>query len=216
MMLANKPKAFHAQRYRDTHNLWFADGSQGEFYLHGGLCWPVAVQSIEEQYGCAILAGVNVETGVCHVFEQFIIDSIEPAYNQHDGRVKSPGLASWLQQVHSAYGARRYYFNQDESLHRMYLLQVLRSRIIDPKPVLVPISWKTDEEAMSAMNHWRMNGNLVIAAGTPIERALQSYRSTPGMKLAQSPPLHALACLLVGLTLRPWRKHMQPRDGFRS
>jgi len=216
MKLNIKPKAFHPQPFRDTANLWFADDKQGEFYLHGGLCWPVSVGDIENQYGCIILGGLNTETGVASIFEQFCFEGIESAFDQDEGRIKSDGLASFLGLVHGAYGNKRYYVNQEESVHRMYLLQALRSRQIDPKPVLVPIEWKSDEEAMSAMNHWRVTGNLAIASNTPIEDAFRRFRAAPGTPLRQIPELHALACFLVGLTLRPWRRHTSPHAGFRS
>lgn len=215
MKLTIKPKAFHIQQFRDTTNLWFIDDKHGEFYLHGGLCWPVAVGDIENQYGCIIMGGLNCQTGIVHIFEQFCFEGIETAFDQDEGRIVADGLDAFLGQVSGAYGTKRYYVNQDESIHRMYLLQVLRSRQIDPKPVLVPITWQTDEEAISAMNHWRLTGKLVIGSGTPIEAAFQRFRATPGIKLGQVPELHALACLLVGLTLYPWRRHRMPVDGFR-
>lgn len=208
-----RPVSVISHTRRDTRQLWFPDGSQGEFYVRGALCWPIATgpQSIS---GFALLAGVHCDTGVCHVFEQTGFATVAPVIDQDSGAMQEAGLGSWFVKMWGLYHAERYYWSQSESVHRAHLLQTLRLPALNPKPVFVAARWDDLDEALASLWSWINAGSLLIPEQTPLQPALQRFSVQPGADASKDPAMHALLTLLHALVLYPWRKKGIERDTF--
>ena len=67
-MNENRPTAASLNGARDTSTLQFADGTQAEFFLRGGVCFPSEVAG--QARGHLVLVGLDVRRSVLLVFEE--------------------------------------------------------------------------------------------------------------------------------------------------
>jgi len=182
-----------------------SDPRNGEYYVRGGICWPVAVRTSDGKsaVGHAVLVGFNLQTKRYTVFEDTSFVCVDPIVE--GGKVTFEGVASWFNTCWAQYFCRYWYFHQEEITHRMFLMQVIRSQMIDPKPSFIEIPWQ-DESAVApvvfrlvATKRVKLTSSVIIGQG-------QQYQMTLGAsELSLYPAVYALTCALVALERWPWR-----------
>jgi hypothetical protein len=207
--MSDKPIACHPHKRRDTRQLWFPSGKQAEFYVRGAVAWPVAADR-----GFAVVAGVECESGVCHIFQQHPFSTIPHVTHPDTQRIVSRGFGPWAGEMATAYGIERWHERHPDDTHRLWLLQLLRWQPKAPKPVFVHVAWDSIEDALATMWQWFNAGLIVIDKSSPIEGAMQRLHGSPGAVVDPDPVLRALLTLLTGLTLYPWRRRTIERDIF--
>ena len=119
--------------------LEFSDREVGRYYMRGGICWPRFEGRDVGMVGCAVMCGQDVDSGIIRVFEQCefaVIDHIVTP----EGLIEIEGLAPWFNMCWSRYMARKFYYSSSHTeTHRKYLLEVLRSKMIEPKPEFIEV-----------------------------------------------------------------------------
>ena len=151
-----KPIHRHFDTHRKTSRLYFDDTEPIECYMRGGICFPVKYVSNDRIHnnGYAVLAGQDVKTNKIHVFEQMNWVTVDDILEIDNKTIKYPGLSHWLNMAWNKYFCRTFYYNQSEEHSRRFRLQILRSKMIAPKPsiVEVPISGKNlKDELLSSL-----------------------------------------------------------------
>lgn len=180
----------------------------GEYYVRGGVCWPVAVRVSDGQssVGHLVLVGHHLESGRRVVLDECQFVCVDPIVE--NGGVAFEGCANWFNSAWTNYFTRYLYWHQDETTHRMYLMQVLRSRMIEPKPGFIEIPWQDDQVAVSVM--WKLGntGQLKIQPDSVLLEQLRRFQAVLGRPdMGEYPAVHALLCALYGMERWPWREN---------
>jgi hypothetical protein len=205
-----KPINSLANARRRTSTLFFEEREPLEFFLRGGIAWPVIVDRADNTdfEGFAILGGFNLETKKVEIFEQRSFMTIEHIL-KHDPHAKTQeieylGLGPWFNTIWNKYYASTFYYHQDTELNRRYRIEVIRSDWIKkPKPSFVEVPWLDDEEAqMTVWRYVRFN-KLVFEKDSQLAKDLALVK--PGEKVMK-PSVHSLQCLLTGLDRFPYRE----------
>lgn len=204
-MPIQKPINAIPQRRRKTSVLIFPDGSQAEYYLRGGICWPMPFKegNINVIRGFVLICGVHTKTGVVSVFEQTPFASVDHLINSKgiivDGGI---GACKLFNLAWQTYYCRKYYFHQQTHTHNMFRKQVRASRMIDPKPSFKFIDWKDDEDIAITMWAKTHRKQLLIDGDSPLADQLKSYQANPAVV---STGRWALLCALAGMDKYSWR-----------
>ena len=198
-----KPTKAHYNTIRRTSTLFFADGESAEFYMRGGVCWPVITDRSDTRdfEGYILMCGQNVQTGVIQVFEQKNFVTIESILK--DGAIAYQGIGPWLNSIWSRYFARDYYWHQEFQLHKRNLLQIIRSPMVDPKPQFIEVPWIDDQEAQMVVWHYVKTGKVQVEKESRLFEDLNIVKTTDKKSI---PSVYALQCALIGLEAFPYRK----------
>jgi len=189
---------------RRTSLLYFPAGSvapDGEYYLRGGICWPIAQPGggIE---GFAVLAGEHVKSRVAYAFAERRFQVVDHVPRE-DGGISYEGIAPWFVRCWAAYFADTFFFHQDEETHRKYLLQVIRSPMIVPEPGFVEAPWGDTGQAIQTLWERIDHGRLKYRRDESVFDELKRFKASPGI---QPPPaVWALMCAVAGLDRYPFR-----------
>ncbi len=206
--LITKPTLRH---YTDRKTVQLVFGRQdhplnGEYHMRGGICFPVPVRFGADlgAAGFVLLAGQNVETGVIYVFEERPFLTIDHVIGVED-KIEFEGCCQWFNECWSYYYGRDYYWHQDPETRKTYLLELVRSKMVEPRPHLLEIDWRDDYGIEHLI--WRMGntGKLKFKADGELHDALRllEVQSDRSMLI---PGVHALKCCLAGFTRYPHRK----------
>lgn len=200
---------------RKTSTLVFANRQQGEYYMRGGICFPLTdVQGDHcKTMGYAVLCGLQVDTGLVRVFEHRPFDSTEHRMDE-SGHLLAEGIISWINRNWSIYGARSYYWHEDGVMTETYQHRIRRSKNAMPKPWFVEVLWPGSGSPEHVIWHRESDGSLAIPRSLrEAVEAEQAEISRDSRKNVLNPPKHALICALVGLEQNPWRPRRQKRPG---
>jgi len=203
-------------RYFDTHRstswLYFEAGDPKECYMRGGICFPFKYESLKgiDNHGYAVIAGQDFKTDIVHVFEQInwitIDDILSKGASQESlpmNTIKYPGLSHWFNMGWNKYFIQTFYFNQPDELSRRFRLQIIRSKMINPKPRFVEIDINNKDDLLSGIWHRIKTGKLEIEKDSEIAEIL---KGTMIDDKEVFPQIHALGCCLLGFEQYPWRK----------
>jgi len=211
-MTTETPTQQHYQSERNVVILRFGNDDSnplnGEYYIRGGICWPVAVRTSDGKsaVGHAVLVGFNLLTKTFTVFEDIEFVCVDPIVES--GKVMYDGIANWFNMCWARYYCRYWYYHQDETTHRMYLMQMLRSEMIQPKPGFIEIPW-TDEDAVVPV-FWRLvnTQRLKFNSEAILDQAQQYQLVLGASELSLFPAVYALVCALAGMERWPWRERV--------
>lgn len=198
-----RPTKAYPNLDKGTSTLVFGDQYR-EFYVLGGICWPTQFKLLDKPpdiMGYAIVAGKDLETEAVHVFEQREFVTIEHIFNSKQ-MVQYEGLAPWFNTMWSRYYCNKYYFNQPDELSRKHHLDIIRSQTITCRPQIIDIPMPDGKDALHAIWRHVKLGKLTAEKDTP----LAEHMGFAKYDEKATPPVHALACLLVGLDRHPYRK----------
>ncbi len=209
-MNENRPTAASLNGARDTSTLQFADGTQAEFFLRGGVCFPSEVAG--QARGHLVLVGLDVRRSVLLVFEETPFYQVANQVSE-SGVITQEGVAGWLSMVWQSYFNRRYFHNAGEHQLDLYRKAARQCAMLEPKPRWRPVRWDHEQEAAGAV--WAaVDGERIMLNPGPLSDELGQFRNATGAKmLSHYPAVWALACALLGLELHPWRKSDQPYRG---
>lgn len=203
---------------RNCIRFWFNQASQFfptdqsvDFYVRGAVCWPATISSGSDQAteGCFLLAGQDLRTGCIYIFEQVPFVCVDHIIEPGSGRIQYEGVSPVLKFWNARYYVDTYYWHDHTDTHTRYLLQLVRSPYLDPKPWFAEVVWYDDEQAKQALWEKISHGRLVHWAGENPERDMQEplYR---GLMLFRDegkvlPAAKAAMTLMMGYERYPWR-----------
>lgn len=167
--------------------------------VRGGLCFPTPIQLKGEEIGGFLLIAGREANGTVTVYEQLEYLTIENILN-YDLAIEYKGISNFVNDGWSKYFCRLYYWKQPLPMVQKYRLDIQRSVMIEPKPTLVSVDWRTDEDGYLAIWQLLKTRRLLINRDTPLQRAIDTYKT---VKKAE-PAIHALQCLLFGYNKIPY------------
>jgi hypothetical protein len=182
------------------------DERNGEYYLRGGVCWPVAVRQSDGRSasGHVVMVGFNLTTKKYIVFEDRDFVCVDPVVENN--RIMFNGAADWFNLCWAQYFCRYWYYHQDETTHRTYLMQTIRSEMIQPKPGFIELPW-TDENAVVPVFWQLISTKRIDGLSQAIVKQAGQLQGTLGKSdLGMYPAVHALVCALAGMERWPWRE----------
>jgi hypothetical protein len=181
----------------------------GDYYLRGGICWPLYVPSDLALRGHALIVGHHVDSDRRYVLEERTFVTMDHVIEPEPGRghvVKFEGLGAWFNRIWGLYAVDRYYVFQEEQVCRRWLLSAIRSNLVMPKPHILKTKWDNDETAMllvrelNAMDKifYRKRESMPLGVFADLE----NHNADPD---GVYPALHALKCALYGMEAAPCR-----------
>jgi hypothetical protein len=193
-----------------TSTLYFKEQEFGEYYMRGGICWPMMYDKDgnPDIQGFAIMAGQDVETGIVHIFEQFEFVTIEHIIGP-DHIFQYHGIAPWFNKCFYRYFGRDFYWHQPDELVRKYRLETIRSKQIEPKPVFIEVPWTDDNDAHLLVFRYVKLKKILFDKDSELHNQLTLAKNPEKLKKRKTlPAVHALQCVLAGLERFPWRKRV--------
>lgn len=210
-----KPKTVLSNLERRTVTLFFENREPSEFLFRGGITWPQIVEraGAKDFEGFALLAGLNIKTKIVEIFEQRSFLTIEHILEQRRQPQDSPkieyyGLGPWFTKLWNRYRAKTFFWFQDFELNKRYLLEVLRSEWIVPKPAFIEVPWVDDSEAQMLVWRYVKFNKIRIEKESQLAQDLMLVQK--GEKETM-PSVHALQCLLTGLDRFAIKEQKQER-----
>lgn len=186
---------------RGTVSLFFPSGRKTEYYVRGGICWPVGRNPRNGKLeGYAVLGAMQTRTRKIEILEERAFTSIDPVIG-YDNTLAAPGLASWLTACWLKYLCDVFYQRCEPFVAQRWAMAVEVSPIVQPKPALVNVPWKDDAVAELAIQEAIAAGKLEVWRDEPLQIALGA-KPTTGQR--PGPEIWALMCLLNGLAFYPW------------
>jgi len=180
----------------------------GEYYIRGGICWPVAVRNSDGQsaVGHVVLVGFNLESKTYLIFDDAEFLCVDPIVE--NGKLTFEGIASWFNMVWARYFCKYWYYHQDDTTHRMYLMQVIRSVMIEPKPGFIEMPWHDDDAVAPVF--WRLIATKRVKIGSDaILNQANQYKTMLGKsELALYPAVYAATCALAAMERWPWKERI--------
>jgi hypothetical protein len=203
------PAAAFRRPLRRTVDLIMPSGRRGEFYIRGAICWPKGGHP--DQYGAFLVGAQDVQTQVVYVVAEGRFLTVDPCADVLGG-VTFAGVANRLNDLWAKFYCNQWYYREEEGEHRSWMLQVLRSTMVQPKPQLIRIDWDFDTEAM--IDRLVATGRVVMSNEGESFRGLTALRSRPGADGMDFPAVRALGALLAGVERHPWKwSHVTELDG---
>lgn len=161
----------------------------GRYYMRGGICWPDYSQP-----GYAVIVGRHLATSVLWVLDErrfAVVDHIL----RDDGGIEYEGIAPWVVGMWSRYYCDHYYDHQHGETRRKYLLQVLRSPAIQPKPHFAEVEWDDPGQPLHSIHEADALGRLKYRASGELFAAMQQHAADNEII---PPALHAAMCAVAG------------------
>ena len=202
----DKPRKATYNAKRQTSTLYFKDFDDSEeFYMRGSVCWPEG-----DADGFAIMGGQQINNGWVYVFEQMEFATIEDIRDKGQ-IIKYHGLASWLNRCWLKYYARLYFYQQSDSTHDRFRLQIYRSQTIEPKPSFIEAPITNEDDCRSLVVDYIRTGRVSIEAGSELAKQLEVSKHDDKAEL---PAARALGRFLAGLQRYPFSRHHVEEEDF--
>jgi len=211
-----KPWRIMLDRERNCTTMYFQENSifpsgRGvDFMVRGAVCWPATVGNGVDTAteGFVIVAGQELESKRVVVFEQRPFVCVDHILAP-DRMIQYEGIAHRMTVWHSRYYVDTYYWHDHLDTHNRYLIQMLRSEMLNPKPWFAEVIWHDDNQAKHAIWEMVTHNRLVHWAGEapehgrmqPLYDALLRFRD----KEEILPATKAMMTLAIGLERFPWR-----------
>lgn len=209
MLPLQRPIRANYLKDKELSYLEFPDKSGGEYYLRGGICWPKYSGLNEGIQGFAILAGLDVSTGIIRIFEERRFSSVDHIQTA-DGKIEIEGLSSWFNKNWNKYYAAYYFFSQIGETHKKYLLDVVRSDMVQPKPLFVEIKPMEDANIDQIVFSKLQENKLEYFSEGPVHKCIQQWDLVP----TKPPVAEALGTCISGITRYPYRKQMTSDEAY--
>ncbi len=175
----------------------------GRYRACGAVCWPIANQpDASLSNGYILGAAESLQTGILHVFMESEFIVIDPILRA-DGGIKYPGLSQWLNEAWAKLACNKFYWTGETETHRTYLLSVIRSRNIEPKPGFIELPKIPEEQAVHSLNTLFTTEQIKINADGKLMEALKVAEVRPG---PYPPPILAAITLAAGVQRFPYRR----------
>ena len=194
-----KPIATEYDAHRDTTRVLFEDQIRGEYYMRGGIAWPLLVPDKDGRtmmQGYAVLCGINVQTDKVIVWASLPFNTI--ATTVTGTTVDAVSLGPWLNRQWAEWHSRSYYCYEKDESYQTFRRQIDREDLIMPKPRLLPVLWNDEKAAESLFCQVANEKRLGME-----ESFANDVSHVPMGEYC--PARHALVCALMGIHKRPWR-----------
>lgn len=206
-------KPVHVTKRDENSLLYFAepgvtDESQWEakeYFMVGGICFPELFQASDGQEltGYVITCGKAEDTQVITVFEQqkfvTITDIIDPETNV----IEHYGITSFFNTSWQKYYCDMFFWSQDKIRHKHYLLEILNTPLINPKPDF-PESRANIDDMIHAIWTLVTTGKLRFERDSTLHKELDRYKVGDNNP---HPSIHALTCAVAGFDVyRKWEE----------
>ena len=177
----------------------------GRYRVAGAVCWP-STTGFKEECGTAgyiIAAAESLRSGIVYLFKESDFLVVNPILRDSDGGIEHPGLSQFLADAWAKLLCNKYYWTGDEKTNRTYLLQILRSPNIEPKPSFVHMPAIPFEQARHSLNTLIYTARIRMDKDCQLARALETDEVRVG-------PVEA--CVVAAVTLAaafqrfPYRK----------
>ena len=194
------PAGAMRRRLRRTVDMVMSNGRRMECYLRGGVCWPSGGHP--DQYGALVVGAQDVQTLTVYIVAEGRFLTIDPCIDRVGGMLFT-GAAARFNDIWAKLYCQTYYYREEEGEHRRWMLDILRSPMIQPKPQFVRIDWGASTEAL--VDRWLAVGRLRMAEDGESAKGMTALRSRPGVDGMMFPAVRALAALLAGIERNPWK-----------
>ena len=200
-----------AQPYDELNTvieMWFEDPPDGEkdanapsakFLMRGGVCWPSQwYPESETMEGCAVVAGMNLDTGRVYCFDEIVFCAVENIVDPDTRALIHPGVATWFQKAGARMFCDTWYINQPEDVEARW-----NKNVRDCASITVPVRfascqpWGRFDEGENIVWEWVTRRRIEWWHDGPVDRAAKSH--VVGAAGGLSPALHALAACLQGM-----------------
>jgi hypothetical protein len=198
--------------YFEHPNRYFPHDRGVDFYVRGAVCWPATVGNGNDKAteGFLLVAGQDLSTKRVYIFEQRSFVCIDSIINPDTGMIQYEGITQKLTLWHARYRVDTFYWHDHTDTHKRYLIQLLRSDMLTPKPCFVEVVWYEESQATNALWELITKNRLMHWAGEapgkgltqPLYSALLLWRDQ-GTVL---PATKAAMVLAMGYERFPWRK----------
>lgn len=198
---------------RRTSVLRFAAGADalpdGEYAIRGGVCWPMIVdRDSGRMEGFALVAGRNVKSRMTYILAQTPFVCIDHVQDE-SGAIQFHGLSTWFVDGWAKWFAETYCWRQPWETNRRYLIQVINSPMIQPKPRFVELDWDENADARAIIYEAEATGRLQYERESLLHHALLAFGVADPADRDRFPAVQALTCALHGLEVAT------PREGER-
>lgn len=205
MILDNAIKSVVYDPRRRTSTFTLANKKTMECTIRGAIAFPMYRNPKTNRIdGFAIILAQDVRTKVIYAIDEAEFVCIDHVLEE-DHSIRIEGLSKWLNDCWAKYYASGFYYHQPHETYRKYALQIIRSKMIQPKPQLIEAPW--DDEKTATLSIWERGaqGMFKGKAGTLLQQAINRY--DPNNKKEKPPPaVWALMCGLTGMERYPWRE----------
>jgi hypothetical protein len=174
----------------------------GAYYVRGALAWPILNEVTGIATGHAIVAAQRISTGRIILLADTGFKCVDHVLKP-DGSIAFTGLAPWFNWAWSKLMCDTYYRCQDDDTHRQWLLQVIRSKMIQPTPCFPNVQIGEINAAVAILYALRDRGGLALHPESAITTQLNLWEGA-GRKV-MVPGVLALLCLVFGVQKWPFR-----------
>lgn len=183
----------------DIVKLFFEKEQSREFYMRGAVAWLEGTKTEHVKPGFCIIAGQTMEPPKeVWLFDEFEFMTVDHWFNA-DQTLRQEGLSAFLLKCWSKYGSRAFFYNQSVEIHKRYLLQVIDSPMISPKPEFIQTPYTEDEKIRdSIIQEYLALGKLKGDKNTKLYEQIKSAITDIAMGE------HCLRCLLGGFEAYPY------------
>lgn len=178
---------------RGTALIFFRNAKPREMFVRGAIAWPEGNDA-----GVALIAGQDIQTKEVILFGEFEFWSIEHFFEGE--RLKFRGLSQFLNENWQNFYCNHYYDHQPFEVRDRFYTKILRSRMVNPKPVIVNVKYTADNIADNLLSEYLHLERFTAPRDSTVFRHLM----TRGTK-DEKPGVHALRCLLGGFEFSGWR-----------
>lgn len=184
-------------------NLYFgtdAHPMNGRYAMRGAVCWPIVTLSGMDRVsqGHLIIAGQHLDSGILWVFSDAEFVTVDHVVGEA-GRIEIEGAVTLFNRAWATFFAKVFYFAHPEALHKPYHLQVLRSKLIDPKPTFIDLEADDTVVAQHALWRWMRSGALRIDKDSALAREIGLFQQQQADVKELRPAVHAMCALTHGL-----------------
>lgn len=201
-----KSKPIHRtfDSHRKTSMLFFKDEPAIECYIKAGICFPMTYDSGVgiQNSGFAVMGAQDIRTKYIYVFEQMEWVTIDDIIAE-DNTIRYRGLSHFFNQIWTEYFGEAYYFNQPDELSRRFRLQILRSKMVNPKPRFVEVPIQSQDDLLNIIWYQTKKQGMEIDKTSKLATALTEMQKNDKNLW---PATYALGCMLMAFERFPWRE----------
>jgi len=179
---------------------------EGLYYSRGAVTWPILNEVTGISEGYVIAAAQHLATGTVVIFESGPFRCVDHV-TDGSGKIELEGISHWFPAVWSKYNCINFYRSGNDETHHQFLLQVLRSEMIQPKPHFPEVQIIDQADAQHTLFSWKTRGRIVMDDTCRLHEDLIQWENTGrNVKLASVLCLMTLVC---GLERYPFQKQQE-------
>jgi hypothetical protein len=173
----------------------------GAYYVRGAIAWPVLNEATGSATGFALVAAQRISTGRVYVFAETEFVCIDNVLE--GGKIAVQGLAPWFNWAWAKLHCDTYHRSQNDDLNRDWVIQCMRSPMINPQPGFPHVLIGDVGDAVAVLYSWQARGALAMHPESLLVKQLNLWEGA-GRK-AMLPGVLAVLALVAGIQRWPFR-----------